>query len=129
MTGGFEHDHGRRHRDVEALGSALMLDPNPPVDVGVVGQTVSFVAEHERHPARPVGLGVPDALVRRRAHERQPGSADIVVKSLSDNFTDIRGLSGASIMGDGTVCLMLDVGEVIKLATERSSGARPSLSV
>ena len=54
------------------------------------------------------------------------GSADIVVKSLSDNFADVRGLSGASIMGDGTVCLMLDISEVIKMASERSSGARPA---
>ncbi len=38
------------------------------------------------------------------------GSQDIVIKSLSDNFMDIRGLSGASILGDGSVCLMLDVG-------------------
>jgi two-component system chemotaxis sensor kinase CheA len=57
------------------------------------------------------------------------GSADIVVKSLADNFADIRGLSGASIMGDGTVCLMLDISEVVKMAAERSSGARSSLVI
>ena len=56
-------------------------------------------------------------------------SADIVVKSLSDNFDDIRGLSGASIMGDGTVCLMLDINEVIKMTTERSTATRSALSV
>ena len=56
------------------------------------------------------------------------GSADIVVKSLSDNFTDIRGLSGASIMGDGTVCLMFDISEVIKMATEPTHGARASFA-
>ncbi len=46
------------------------------------------------------------------------GSQDIVVKSLSDNFVDIRGLSGASILGDGSVCLMLDVGAVIEMASK-----------
>ncbi len=45
------------------------------------------------------------------------GSTDIVIKSLSENFVDIRGLSGASVLGDGTVCLMLDVGQVINMAT------------
>jgi two-component system chemotaxis sensor kinase CheA len=45
------------------------------------------------------------------------GSQDIVIKSLAENFVDIRGLSGASILGDGTVCLMLDVGQVIPMAT------------
>lgn len=56
------------------------------------------------------------------------GRADIVIKSLSENFIAIRGLSGASIMGDGSVCLMLDCAALIELASERSAtrtGARP----
>ncbi|GAG22256.1 unnamed protein product, partial [marine sediment metagenome] len=48
------------------------------------------------------------------------GSQDIVIKSLSDNFISIRGLSGASILGDGSVCLVLDVGTVIDMATRPS---------
>ena len=59
---------------------------------------------------RTLGLCV-DALV---------GRADIVIKSLSENFVAIRGLSGASIMGDGTVCLMLDCASLIELASERA---------
>jgi len=47
------------------------------------------------------------------------GSQDIVIKSLSENFIQIRGLSGASILGDGTVCLMLDVSSLIDLAISR----------
>ena len=43
------------------------------------------------------------------------GSQDIVIKSLSENFVQINGLSGASILGDGTVCLMLDVSTVMNL--------------
>ncbi len=52
------------------------------------------------------------------------GSQDIVIKSLSENLVDIRGLSGASILGDGTVSLMLDVGQVIHMATSASVTAR-----
>lgn len=48
--------------------------------------------------------------------EEMIGGQDIVIKSLSDNFVHIRGLSGASILGDGTVCLMIDVGTVIDMA-------------
>jgi len=44
------------------------------------------------------------------------GSQDIVIKSLSENFVQIHGLSGASLLGDGSVCLMLDVGAVMNLA-------------
>ena len=47
------------------------------------------------------------------------GSQDMVIKSLADNFVEIRGLSGASILGDGEVCLMLDVGVLFQFAIER----------
>lgn len=49
------------------------------------------------------------------------GGADTVVKSLSENFIPIKGLSGASIMGDGSVCLMLDSSALIELARQRSA--------
>ena len=47
------------------------------------------------------------------------GCQDIVVKSLDANFTHIRGLARASILGDGSVCLLLDVGSCIELAHQR----------
>jgi len=47
------------------------------------------------------------------------GCQDIVIKSLGDHFTSIRGLSGASILGDGSVCLLLDVPSCLELARER----------
>jgi two-component system chemotaxis sensor kinase CheA len=56
---------------------------------------------------RPIGLRVDELL----------GGQDVVIKSLSDNFIKIRGLSGASILGDGSVSLMLDVGTFIDMVT------------
>jgi two-component system chemotaxis sensor kinase CheA len=47
------------------------------------------------------------------------GSQDIVIKSLSENFVPIRGLAGASILGDGSVCLLLDVAASIELVHDR----------
>ena len=52
-----------------------------------------------------------------RVHELF-GNEDIVIKSLSDNFVDICGLSGASILGDGRVVLMLDVAALIDMASK-----------
>ncbi|QDS94595.1 Chemotaxis protein CheA [Roseimaritima multifibrata] len=49
------------------------------------------------------------------------GSHDMVIKSLSDNFIEIRGLSGASILGDGNVGLMLDIGTAYQMATQPST--------
>ena len=47
------------------------------------------------------------------------GCQDIVVKSLDENFTHIRGLAGASILGDGSVCLLLDIVSCLELARQR----------
>jgi two-component system chemotaxis sensor kinase CheA len=52
------------------------------------------------------------------------GSQDIVVKSLAENLAHVRGLSGASILGDGTVCLMLDVGAVLDMVMHPQEIAR-----
>ena len=51
------------------------------------------------------------------------GNEDIVIKSLSENFVHIDGLSGASILGDGTVCLMLDVGALMNLGARTKEKA------
>ncbi|MEI8213959.1 MAG: chemotaxis protein CheA [Planctomycetota bacterium] len=53
------------------------------------------------------------------------GCQDIVVKSLDENFTDIRGLAGASILGDGSVCLLLDVVSCLELARQRLRDRTP----
>jgi two-component system chemotaxis sensor kinase CheA len=45
------------------------------------------------------------------------GTQDLVVKSLDENFMAIRGLGGASILGDGEVCLLLDVAAVFEMIT------------
>jgi two-component system chemotaxis sensor kinase CheA len=45
------------------------------------------------------------------------GGQDIVVKPLDENYTHIRGLGGASVLGDGSVCLLLDVATCVGLAS------------
>jgi len=61
---------------------------------------------------RSLGLRV-DALL---------GGQDLVVKSLDENFSHIRGLGGASILGDGSVCLLLDAATCIELAGGGQAG-------
>ncbi len=76
------------------------------------GEAVAAVVLHAG--GKTMGLRVDELL----------GSQDIVIKSLAEHFVQIRGLSGASILGDGTVCLMLDVAAAIDLAVgaSRSKG-------
>jgi two-component system chemotaxis sensor kinase CheA len=44
------------------------------------------------------------------------GRQEIVIKSLSDNYENIRGLAGASILGDGSVCLVMDTDGFLQAA-------------
>lgn len=55
------------------------------------------------------------------------GGQDIVVKPLDENYTHIRGLGGASILGDGSVCLLLDVATCVGLASP-TKAERPALA-
>jgi two-component system chemotaxis sensor kinase CheA len=50
------------------------------------------------------------------------GTQDLVVKSLDENFMRIRGLGGASILGDGEVCLLLDASAVVDIVMRSRSG-------
>jgi two-component system chemotaxis sensor kinase CheA len=54
------------------------------------------------------------------------GGQEIVIKSFAENFVPIRGLSGASILGDGTVCLLLDVAAAIAMVADPRRQRRPS---
>ncbi len=41
------------------------------------------------------------------------GKQEIVIKSLEQNYTTVEGLAGASILGDGSICLILDIASMI----------------
>jgi two-component system, chemotaxis family, sensor kinase CheA len=58
---------------------------------------------------RRVGLFVDDLL----------GQQQVVIKSLETNYRRVEGVSGATILGDGAVALILDVPGLIRVATER----------
>jgi two-component system, chemotaxis family, sensor kinase CheA len=44
------------------------------------------------------------------------GQQQIVVKSLEKNFRRVSGLSGATVMNDGSVALILDVGQLVRVS-------------
>ncbi|MBA4016972.1 MAG: hypothetical protein C0483_07290 [Pirellula sp.] len=51
------------------------------------------------------------------------GEQDVVIQSLAENFENIQGIAGASILGDGRVSLILDVGTLLEMACRPSRGA------
>ncbi|HTE42384.1 MAG TPA: chemotaxis protein CheA, partial [Steroidobacteraceae bacterium] len=60
---------------------------------------------------RRVGLFVDDLL----------GQQQVVIKSLETNYRHVSGVSGATILGDGSVALILDVPGLIRVAADRQA--------
>lgn len=59
--------------------------------------------------------------------DRLVGQQQVVIKSLETNYKKVPGVSGATIMGDGCVALILDVTALIQMgqATNYLTGAPP----
>lgn len=49
------------------------------------------------------------------------GEQEIVIKSLTSDLTESAGISGAAILGDGTIALIIDVGTIIRKTAEINS--------
>lgn len=47
------------------------------------------------------------------------GEEDVVIKPLRDNFTNSPGIAGASILGDGSVSLIIDVSQLLDLGVKQ----------
>ena len=77
-----------------------------------VGGTPSAVPDHD--------AAVPVILVRAGEHstaivtDELIGSREIVVKTVGPQISGIRGISGATILGDGRICIILDVGALVR---------------
>lgn len=56
---------------------------------------------------RELGLRVDELL----------GEEDVVIKSIAENYRNVEGVAGASILGDGRVALILDVAGIVDLTS------------
>ncbi|MGP1587677.1 MAG: chemotaxis protein CheW [Treponemataceae bacterium] len=52
------------------------------------------------------------------------GEEDVVIKPLSDQFTITPGIAGASVLGDGSVSLIIDVSQLLELGVKQEIDAR-----
>ena len=48
------------------------------------------------------------------------GQQQVVIKSLEENYKKVEGISGATILGDGTVALIIDVGGMNKMSAQHT---------
>jgi len=68
--------------------------------------TEGLVVVVEAGDGKKAGLFVDDLLSQQQ----------VVIKSLETNFRSVNGVSGATILGDGTVALIVDIASLIRLA-------------
>jgi chemosensory pili system protein ChpA (sensor histidine kinase/response regulator) len=95
----------------------------PSFDYGKVKyrlqQLASFVGL-EVAPLPPGDVTMPVVLVRAGDHstgivaEELVGSREIVVKSVGPQVASIRGISGATILGDGRIVIILDIAALVR---------------
>ncbi len=52
------------------------------------------------------------------------GEEDVVIKPLKDKYTNVTGIAGATILGDGQVSLILDVNQILELCFKKERTAR-----
>ncbi|TAK54611.1 MAG: response regulator [Gammaproteobacteria bacterium] len=78
----------------------------------LVGGVPAATSEHD--------TAVPVILVRAGEHstavvtDELIGSREIVVKSVGPQISGIRGIAGATILGDGRICVILDIGALVR---------------
>ena len=90
---------GQQYR-LQYLGGLLHSEHRPKLQ----GQALPLPVILVRGSEQPMALQV-DSLL---------GSREIVVKSLGPQFTSVRGVSGATILGDGNVVVILDLPAMIR---------------
>jgi two-component system chemotaxis sensor kinase CheA len=76
---------------------------NIPADNKEVVNALLVVVEAD---GQKIGLLVDDLLAQQQ----------VVIKSLNDNYQQVEGISGATILGDGSVAMILDIPGMIEMA-------------
>lgn len=83
----------------------------PEEDTNLAGRLM-VVVEGDGHRA---GVIVDDLLAQQQ----------VVIKSLETNYRKVEGLSGATILGDGTVALILDIAGLVSMFRDGNYNAPP----
>jgi chemosensory pili system protein ChpA (sensor histidine kinase/response regulator) len=108
--------------------------PRAEVETQLKSESASFVHGGQKYRLQPLALYVgmeasplpeqdvtiPVVLVRAGEHstglvaDELVGSREIVVKPVGPQISSIRGISGATILGDGRIVVILDIGALVR---------------
>jgi chemosensory pili system protein ChpA (sensor histidine kinase/response regulator) len=113
----------------------LLTEDDPKLDYGGISYRLQHLGSFVG--AAPSSLPEDDnfvPLVLVRAGENSAalltdsleGSREVVVKTLGPHLTGIPGVSGATILGDGRIIVILDVGSLIRSQRDGAAPTRPA---
>ena len=95
-------------------------------------QPLALYVGMEASPLPETDVAIPVVLVRAGEHstglvaDELIGSREIVVKPVGPQISGIRGISGATILGDGRIVIILDIGALVRARVARARRAAPS---
>lgn len=115
------HEYDETNRRGDAIGDAVILIRNQTIAlaelseiIGVQSLTPSPTGKRQALVSKgddaPIAIPI-DTIV---------GEEEIVVKSLSSEFSSVDGIAGATVLGDGSIALILDV-DAIRCRMTKSS--------
>jgi len=93
--------------------------------LNIRGKLLPIVRLHNLYNVKPKNINPWEALILIVEGEGKRcgvliddllGQQQIVIKSLGEQFRNVRGVSGSAILGDGHVSLILDVGGIMNMA-------------
>ena len=101
---------GLDHPPVHVAQERTLKDGRQVVNVGATPEGAVVVIEAD---GKRAGVLVDDLLAQQQ----------VVIKSLESNFKAVPGIAGATILGDGTVALIIDVPGLIRSVAKQGLGA------
>ena len=108
-------EHGQIHTVPGQSDMLRVRDDYLPV------QYMSRVFPPRQPASAPAGIAViveADGSYAALMVDELIGQQQVVVKSLETNYRRVPGLSGATVMGDGSVALILDVSHLVRLCAQ-----------
>ncbi len=112
---------------IRPLAKDITVTPDGQELVKVRDELIPVIRLHMLHNIRPEHTELIDLLLIVVEHRGRSfcmtvdgvlGQQQAVIKGLSDYVGDVRGVSGCTILGDGTVSLILDIGSLVEMISE-----------
>jgi two-component system chemotaxis sensor kinase CheA len=96
-------------QDIKTLANQTRL-------VRVRGEYLPVIVLHELFGIKPASADFSQGMMLVLDADALVGQHQVVIKSLENNFRRVAGISGATIMGDGHVALILDIAALAAMA-------------